>query len=215
MSEPLIDILMATYNGEHFVAEQIESIQAQTYKNWRLLVSDDCSTDGTLDVVRRYAGEDERIGIVSEGVRYGGAKENFFALMAKSDAPYVMFCDQDDVWLPEKVEKSLEALRKLENEHSADKPLLVFCDMKVVDSELSVIHESFEKYQNLDPRRTEFPHVLAQALGAGCTFIMNRTLLSKAYHCSDKAAVDMHDWWVSIIASAFGKIAFVDESLTA
>ena len=63
---------MATYNGERFIAEQIESIQRQSYKNWRLLVSDDCSTDGTLDVVRRYAAEDGRIRIVSEGVKHGG-----------------------------------------------------------------------------------------------------------------------------------------------
>ena len=94
---------MATYNGERFIAEQIESIQRQSYKNWRLLVSDDCSTDGTLDVVRRYAAEDGRIRIVSEGVKHGGAKENFFSLMTCSDAPYCMFCDQDDVWLPDKI----------------------------------------------------------------------------------------------------------------
>lgn len=77
MTEPLIDILMATYNGERFIAEQIESIQRQSYKNWRLLVSDDCSTDGTLDVVRRYAAEDGRIRIVSEGVKHGGLRRIF------------------------------------------------------------------------------------------------------------------------------------------
>lgn len=79
MTEPLIDILMATYNGERFIAEQIESIQRQSYKNWRLLVSDDCSTDGTLDVVRRYAAEDGRIRIVSEGVKHGGGLRRIFS----------------------------------------------------------------------------------------------------------------------------------------
>ena len=214
MSEPLIDILMATYNGERFVGEQIESIQAQTYGNWRLLVSDDCSSDGTLDVVRRYAAEDERIRIVSEGVRHGGAKENFFSLMAKSDAPYVMFCDQDDVWLPEKVEKSFTTLRALGGENGTDVPLLAFCDMKVVDSKLNVINESFERYQGLNPQRTKLSQVLAQALGAGCCFLMNRALLLKARRCDDLAAVDMHDWWVGIAAAAFGRIAYIDEPLS-
>ena len=214
MSEPLIDILMATYNGERFVGEQIESIQAQTYGNWRLLVSDDCSADGTLDVVRRYAAEDERVRIVSEGVRHGGAKENFFALMAKSEAPYAMFCDQDDVWLPEKVAKSLAMMWELEGEHGADTPLLVFCDMKVVDGGLNVIHESFEHYQGLRPQRTKLPQVLAQALGAGCTFLANSSLMGKARFCRDLEAVIMHDWWVSAVAAAFGRIKFIDEPLS-
>lgn len=214
MSEPLIDILMGTYNGERYVGEQIESIQAQTYKNWRLLVSDDCSSDATLDVVRRYAVEDERIRIVSEGVRYGGAKENFFALMAKSDAPYVMFCDQDDYWLPEKVEKTLEALLELESEYGAGKPMLAFCDMKVVDGSLNIIHESFEQYEKLRPQRTKMAQALAQALGAGCTFLTNRQLVEMAICCRDLSSVVMHDWWAAAIAAAFGHIAFIDEPLS-
>ena len=204
---------MATYNGERFVGEQIESVQAQTYGNWHLLVSDDCSTDGTLAVVRRYAAEDERIRIVSEGVRHGGAKENFFALMAKSEAPYAMFCDQDDVWLPEKVEKSLAALRALENEHGEDAPLLVFCDMKVVDSELNVIHESFEKSSHFDPSRLAFRQLLAHNVAAGCCMILNK-LLVEVCQQSNGEGVEMHDWWAMLVASAFGQIGFIDEPLS-
>ena len=213
MAEPTVDILMATYNGERFVGEQIESIQAQTYGNWRLLVSDDCSADGTLDVVRRYAAEDERIRIVSEDVRHGGAKENFFALMAKSESPYVMFCDQDDVWLPEKVEKSLAAMRALENEHGADTPLLVFCDMKVVDSELNVIHESFEKSSHFDPNRLAFRQLLAHNVAAGCCMILNKPLLEICRRANGDC-VAMHDWWAMLAASAFGQISFIDEPLS-
>ena len=214
MSEPHVDILMATYNGERFVGEQIESIQSQSYVNWRLLVSDDCSIDGTLDVVRRYAERDNRIHVVSEGLKHGGAKENFFALMSCSDAPYFMFCDQDDVWLTEKVGKSLAKLQGLEREHGADTPLLVFCDMKVVDERLSVISDSFERFESLDPQRTELKYVLAQAVGAGCTFLMNRALVQRALKCCDLGAVNMHDWWVALVAAAFGSISFVDEPLS-
>ncbi len=213
MAEPLIDILMATYNGERFIGEQIESIQAQTYKNWHILVSDDCSGDGTLDVVRRYATADDRIHIVSEGVRHGGAKENFFALMDKSDAPYCMFCDQDDVWLPEKIEKSLAVLRVLEDEHGVDVPLLVFCDMMVVDSELNVIHESFEKSSYFDPHRLAFNQLLAHNVAAGCCMLFNKSLLNTCLH-SNGEGVEIHDWWAMLVASAFGHICFIDESLS-
>lgn len=213
MSEPLIDILMATYNGERFVGEQIESIQRQTYRNWRLLVSDDCSSDGTLDIVRRYAAEDGRIRIVSDGVKHGGAKENFFALMSRSDAPYCMFCDQDDVWLPEKAEKCLVETRRLEAEVSADIPLLVFCDMKVVDESLSVIHESFEGSSHFDPSRLAFRHLLAHNVAAGCCMLFNRPLLEICRR-SDGEGAEMHDWWAMLAAAAFGHIRFIDESLS-
>ncbi len=213
MSEPLIDILMATYNGERFVGEQIESIQAQTYKNWRLLISDDCSSDETLEVVRRYADADadERIRVVSEGVRYGGAKENFFALIAKSDAPYCMFCDQDDVWLPEKIEKTFDLMRELETQEGSDKPLLVFTDMKVVDGQLNVINESFERFSSIDPGRTKFPQVVAQSLGAGCTMMVNKCVCNLAMRIDSYDSVIMHDWWLCLVAAAFGRIGYLNE----
>lgn len=213
MDEPLIDILMGTYNGERFVGEQIESIQAQTYQNWQLLVSDDCSTDGTLGVVRRYAAKDNRIKIVSDGERFGGAKENFFSLMHKSAAPYAMFCDQDDVWLPEKIEKSFAALRALEDKYGTDAPLLVFCDMKVVDSGLAVIHESFEGFTNLNPRRLAFRQLLVQNVAAGCSMLFNHAVLDICLWATGEGA-EMHDWWAMLIASAFGRISFIAESLT-
>lgn len=213
MSEPLVDILMATYNGEHFVGEQIKSIQRQSYKNWRMLVSDDCSTDGTLDIVRRYAEADGRISLVSEGVKHGGAKENFFSLMRLSDAPYCMFSDQDDVWLPEKLEKSLSALHILEAEYGVDIPLLVFCDMKVVDVNLNVLHESFEDSSHFDPKRLAFKHLLAHNVAAGCCMILNRALLDVCRRSNGNGA-EMHDWWAMLVAAAFGHIGFIDESLS-
>ena len=213
MSEPLIDILMATYSGERYVGEQIESIRAQTYKNWRLLVSDDCSSDGTLDVVRRYAEEDARIRIVSEDIRYGGARENFFALMRMTDANYIMFCDQDDFWLTEKIEKSLVAMRGLEDQYGADAPLLVFSDMKVVDCDLNLMHESFEECVHFDPMRLAFRQLLAQNVAAGCTMILNRKLLGLCLY-SDGVGAEMHDWWAMLLASAFGHIGFIDEPLS-
>ena len=210
MSEPLIDILMATYNGERFVGEQIESIQAQTYGNWRLLVSDDCSSDGTLDVVCRYAAEDERIRIVSEDVRYGGAKENFFALMSKTDAPYAMFCDQDDVWLPEKIEKSLTAVALKELEIGDNFPVALYTDMTVVDAGLCTLADSFLDQERKKYLNGDLHGFLSISGAAGCTMLFNRTLVD-VVGCGNFSAALMHDWWLAIVASSCGALIYFDE----
>ena len=202
---------MATYNGGRFVGEQIESIRRQTYKNWRLLISDDCSTDETLDVVKRFACIDNRIGIVSEGVKHGGAKENFFALMRHSGARYCMFCDQDDVWLPEKISNTFALMRRLEGDYQ-NAPLLVFTDMKVVDGSLATIHESFERFSSIDPSRTKFPQVVAQSLGAGCTMMINAEARDTSLKIGSTDDVIMHDWWITLVAAAFGHIAYLEEA---
>lgn len=210
MSNPTVDILMATYNGERYIAEQIESIQHQTYRNWQLLISDDCSTDQTLDIARRYASQDSRIHIVSEGVRYGGAKENFFSLIERATSAYAMFCDQDDVWLPNKVSETLNAEIALEN-GNYEKPFMTFTDMKIVDRNLRVIAPSFEIDSNIDPYRKSFKQVIAQSIGAGCTMIINRKLLEMMRIPRDHSQIIMHDYWATIIAAAFGGIAFIPE----
>lgn len=211
MSEQLVDILMATHNGGLFVKDQIESIQRQTYGNWHLLISDDCSTDETLSVVKHFASMDSRIDVVSEGVKHGGAKENFFSLMRCSDARYCMFCDQDDVWLPEKIVNTLALMRQLESEHS-NVPLLVFTDMKVVDGNLSIIHDSFERYSSIDPSRTRFPQVVAQSLGAGCTMMFNAEARDTSLVIGSIDDVIMHDWWITLVAAAFGYVVYLDEA---
>lgn len=209
-----VDILMATYNGEQFVGEQIESIQNQSFTDWTLLVSDDCSTDGTLDVVRKMATNDSRISIVSEGVRYGSAARNFLHLLGLSDSPHAMFCDQDDVWLPEKIDRSLRFVSNMEEIWGVDSPILAFSDLQVVNSELDVISESFSKYESLRPDRTLFRQVLAQALGSGSTFIMNRPLIELSACVEQNDVIVMHDWWVSLVAAAFGHIGFIDAPLS-
>lgn len=213
MSGTTVDILLATYNGERYIAEQIESLQRQTYRNWRLLVSDDCSTDDTLNIIHSYAAVDSRISVVSEGVRHGGAKENFMFLLGKSDAFYAMFCDQDDVWLPERVELTLGLMHDLEKKYGAESPLLVFADANVVDECLDVKAESFEEYSCINPNRTAFAQVLAQSIGAGCTYLINRPLMLLARRCTDIGSVVMHDWWVALVASAFGHIGHVDRQV--
>ena len=105
-----IDILLATYNGEKYLSELIDSILSQTYKNIRLIISDDCSKDNTREILDKYKKEDSRV-IVYKQEQNQGYVKNFEFLLKKVESNYYMLADQDDVWLPEKVEKSLQKLK--------------------------------------------------------------------------------------------------------
>lgn len=209
MADPTVDILMATYNGEQYIAEQIESIQCQTDKNWRLSISDDCSTDATLDVVRSYAAKDQRIRIVSQGIRHGGAKENFFSLLKYSDAPYFMFCDQDDVWLPGKLEDELAAIHAEENECEKKDPIAVYTDMRVVGEDLKELAPSFLDLARKRGMCGSLRQFLSISGAAGCTMLGN-DVLRNIIAGTDCSAALMHDWWICIVAASCGKLVYVD-----
>ncbi|MDO4849577.1 MAG: glycosyltransferase family 2 protein [Coriobacteriia bacterium] len=205
---------MATYNGERFVGEQIESIQAQTYGNWRLLVSDDCSSDGTLDIVRRYAAEDERIRIVSEGVRYGGAKENFFALMRQTNAAYVMFCDQDDVWREDKIEVEVSAVLDNERGHGSSCPIMVHSDLALIDRDGRALNVTMrEIITDADIKTASPEQVLLTSVATGCTMALNRPCIDECLKVGRLGDVVMHDWWATLTACMLGVRVYIDESL--
>lgn len=131
----MIDILLSTYNGEKYLYAQIVSIQKQTMQNWRLLVRDDGSTDNTIDILESFALTDKRILFLKDNKGNLGVVRSFEQLLYYSTANYIMFVDQDDVWLPNKIEHTLQAILKMETKEP-DKSLLVFTDVFVVDSEL-------------------------------------------------------------------------------
>ena len=136
-----IDILMATYNGEKYLREQIESILNQTYSNIRLIISDDCSKDKTREIIKEYEQKDNRITAYFQENNLGYAK-NFEFLLTKVENDFYMLSDQDDYWLPEKVEKTFNRLK----ETNAD---LVFTDLEVVDENLKTIYQSFNDFMLL------------------------------------------------------------------
>lgn len=210
-TNPTVCILMATYNGEAYIAEQVESIQEQSFGDWQLIVSDDGSTDNTIAILNRYAKDDPRI-IILEGLApTGSAKDNFTRLVHYASAPYVMFCDQDDVWLKHKVEITLDAMRKEESAQGRKVPTLVFTDMEVVDRDLRLIEPSFTRRSHINPSRRKFMQVVAQSLGAGCTMMANMSLIELFRQSPADSRIIMHDWWLSLLAAAFGKIVYIDE----
>jgi glycosyltransferase involved in cell wall biosynthesis len=209
-SEALVEVLLATYNGERYLEEQIDSILAQDYPNLRVLARDDGSEDGTPAILNRYEARfPDRFRVLRTGHATPSAKDNFLRLMRASDGEYVCFCDQDDVWLPHKVSLTKQSMDQLESTWGKDLPLLVFTDLRVVDDKLETLHESFWKHEKLDPARIHrFGSLLSQNVVTGCTAMLNRRLVELAGHMPTEAY--MHDQWVALLASAMGKATHVD-----
>lgn len=203
-----VDILLATFNGEKHLTEQLRSLFDQSCQTFNLLIRDDGSTDGTLGIIesftRNYPG---RISLFTDGLRLG-PKASFSALMQLSTAPYAMFCDQDDIWMTEKIALSLKQMQKLEQNAPLNAPLLVHSDLIVMDEKGAVLSPSFWKYANLTPY-TSVNRLLTQNVVTGCAVIMNRALCKLAAPVPDSAF--MHDWWVALVASLRGQIAAIPE----
>ena len=144
----MTEILMATHNGEQFLREQIDSILAQTEDGWHLSVSDDGSTDGTVWILEDYASRmKEKITVLQSGKTFGSAKNHFLWLIGNCNAEWMMLCDQDDTWAPEKAAIFREAIDEAETAYGADTPMLIFCDQAVTNAAGNMISPSLMKYQ--------------------------------------------------------------------
>ncbi len=197
-----VDILLATYNGEKFLKEQIDSILNQTYPHFNLLIRDDGSTDRTLEIIKSY--EDPRIKLL-DNRENGGVVKNFSSLLQASFAPYVLLCDQDDVWSLDKIERLVVIAQAFDE----GRPLLVHHDMEVVDSDLKMISPSFWEYSKFNPLATSLNRLLMQNNVTGAACLINHALIEKALPIPQEAL--MHDHWLALIASAFGDVIPVKE----
>lgn len=221
----MVTIVMAVYNGEKYLEEQLESIRLQTYKAWKLLIRDDGSTDHTENIIKRFAerlatekAEGEALDVQTvQYVKSGeqdkkGAKYNFLALLEMAEDSYVMCCDQDDVWKPDKIEKTLQKMQQAEQENGTI-PILVHSDVEVVDEKKNRISASFFESAGLKKQFT-LPELLIQNYVTGCTMMLNASALAymKQLSQEQKDACLMHDYWVALVAQTFGKVVFLDET---
>ncbi len=212
VSAPDVLVLLAAFNGERFLREQIDSILGQSYAAVRVLARDDGSRDATAAILEEYARrEPERFRVLPTDAPTGNAKFNFRKLMEaamEDGAAYVACADQDDVWLAEKLALEMDAMHTLEAAHTAGTPLLVFSDLRVVNADLSVRQESLWAHQGIDPERVHsFARLLTQNAVTGCTMLLNRPLVALAAQMPDE--VRMHDWWTALAANVFGAAGIV------
>ena len=203
----MVDILLAAYCSERFLAEQIESILAQDDPEWRLLIRDGGSGDSTVNIIQQYVRKDPRI--VFLGSERANAVRNFSVLLANSSSEYAMFADHDDFWFPDKISRSLKLMREAEAEFSSSCPILIHTESMVADEHLNPLGETFSKRQNLDPAKNTPNRLLLQNTATGNTMLLNRALCKLASPVPDDAV--MHDHWCMLTASVFGKIRWDDE----
>ena len=179
-----IAILLATYNAENYLKAQIESLYAQTNQDWALYIQDDGSNDGTRDAIASLAAaSDGKIVWVDCGLTRQGACLNFMSLLNMVESRYYMFCDQDDIWLPKKIELSITRMRELENQYSPDTPILVHTDRSFVDQNLKLKQQSEWNPRNRDSQTLkrkieglEASDILAiYSICAGNTMLFNRS----------------------------------------
>lgn len=207
----MIDILMATYNGERYIEQQLESIINQSETNWRLLIRDDCSQDNTRQIIQRYQIKyPDKIIFVPSTEPSGSAMNNFFQLLDYAENEYIMFADQDDVWKPDKIALTLKKMHEMEKQYGKETPLLVHTDLCVVDETLHTINPSIFAMQDMDYRRDKLNNLLVTNIVTGCTMLFNQSVL-KFLKEKPKTAV-MHDMWIALVASAFGRIGFINEA---
>jgi len=202
-----IDVLMATYNGQKYLKEQIDSILNQTYKNIHLIISDDLSTDKTIEILKEYEKKDDRITVYLAGENRGYIK-NFEFLLGKVENNIYMLSDQDDVWLPDKIEKSYKALI----ERNVD---LVYTDALVVDKDLNTMYPSFWKYLKID-KKVKYDDIRSEYLYncvTGCTLISKKEFIKYILPLPCKSEFMVHDYWISLVVALKGKISHLDEPL--
>lgn len=206
--------MMASYNGERFIKEQIESICNQDYDNWHLIIQDDGSTDRTCEIIKHYISEDNRIELRKNKTVYHGAYSNFHLLAdyCKTLAPYdfYMFSDHDDVWLPDKLSRMVEHMT---SETLSNVPALGYGDMQIINDKGDVTANSLSaQWKNGYKNGYDvfFSHKIF-----GCNMIMNSALfnLCPVMNLENPIARECaHDAWYANFAGVFGKILYWPET---
>lgn len=203
---PKVEILMATYNGEKYLKSLINSIVNQTYKNWNLLIRDDCSTDNTIKIINKLKNDySDKVKIIENNKKRLGACQNFHELLKKSTAKYLFFCDQDDIWLKNKIEISMKKMLELEKIYGKNHSILIHTNLKLINSSNKIISNSFWAYCSIEPEKMYIPEVLFfQNIITGCTILINDSAKRKSLPIPEEAL--MHDWWIALRIAKYGKI---------
>ena len=198
-----IDILVATYNGEKYLKEQLESLLNQTYKNINIIISDDCSSDGTKEILKEYEIKHQNITVYYQEKNLGYIK-NFEFLLKKVESRFFMLCDQDDVWYESKVEESINKLKSSD----AD---LVFTDLEVVDENLNTIYKSFWDYYNYRKKikkYNDYRLVYMHNVVSGCTILAKASFIKKIIPMPSNSWV-IHDYIIVLTVLLNGKVTYI------
>ena len=210
----MITIIMAVYNGQEYIREQLESLKDQTYTEWRLVIRDDRSSDKTAEIVKKSSDEVEQEVIFKVNEKPSGSAKNNFALLINDakESDYVMFCDQDDIWKKDKIEITFNKMKQAEERYGRDFPLLVHGDVEVIDENGNINADSMFEMSHINAD-SKLPQILIQNHVTGCTMMCNKKLIVGISEYASSEYIIMHDYLAALYASVFGKIEVIKKPL--
>jgi glycosyltransferase involved in cell wall biosynthesis len=208
MPKPLISVTMATLNAESYLREQLDSILSQTLRPAEIIVCDDCSTDDTIKILQNYQ-DQNLLRFYTNGHRLGVVGNFKKAVSLTSESDFIALADQDDIWLPHKLELAAEKLKSIEDKM---RPSIVYSDLILVDKNGNTINPSFRNELGQDKYKHSLKTLLFGNFVNGCTVLMNQRMKEFFATIPDHIVLN-HDAWIALIAYTFGKVDIVSDSL--
>ena len=193
---PKVQILLATYNGEKFLQEQLDSIVSQEYKLWELLIHDDGSVDNTISILNEYQRNyPKKVSILIDHKTFSSASKNFFHLIKhrSKNANLYCLCDQDDIWHKYKLKKIIEVYKS----KKVKQPTLIYSDLSLINANGKLLEKSHDKLINYQKSSITKNSTLYYNPVPGCTMSINSALADKISYRKDMV---MHDWWILLSA---------------
>lgn len=207
-----ISVILCSYNGEKYIEEQLDSLKKQSVFINEYIICDDNSLDNTCDIIENYIEKNPELNIkLFRNSKNKGVIKNFEFGLKQASGDYIAFCDQDDVWLPNKIELSLDKIKEMEEIYGKNIPLLVHTDLIVVDENLDIISQSFFKQEGLNVYKDEnvLKALFLQNNLVGCTMLFNK--IAKNLSLPFPEHIIMHDYWLGLVVACKGKIEFINQ----
>ena len=187
---------MATYNAAQYLGQQIQSIIDQSYTEWTLYIRDDGSKDSTIEIIKQYETLDHRIIRLQDEKGNLGCKGNFFEMLKRVESQYYAFSDADDVWFPDKIEKTLNMIKEIEKQHP-NTAVAIHTDLVVTDSDLNIISPSMWRASHMNPDKIHsYDYLGVHSFVGGATMLFN--YLARQICLPVNEHVYMHDLWVGL-----------------
>nr|WP_262918306.1 glycosyltransferase family 2 protein [Mucilaginibacter straminoryzae] len=198
---------MTTYNGEKYLEEQLLSLFNQTLKPAEIIVCDDCSTDGTQAILKKYSDQHLLTYYVNE-YRLGVIANFKKAVSLAQKDHYIALCDQDDIWLPHKLQQCVDVLTEVER---GERPAIAYSDLVFIDSDGNVLNKSFHDHMGLNRYAHNLETELFNNFINGCTILMNPAMRNLIADMPDD--VPFHDAWIGLLGYTFGDVGTIRDQL--
>lgn len=208
--EKQVAVLLSTFNGSKYISAQLDSLIKQSYSNWIVYVRDDGSTDDTVEILKSYAEKYDNIVWIQDEIKHRGIRGSFMYLLDTTNADFYMFCDQDDIWLENKIEISVASIIEASNYI----PALIATDLKLVDKNLYIISDSMWKFCNMEHKISNLKYLEVRDYLTGCTMCFNKSAKEEILKLNRLISNDyLHDQLATLaILKANGWIKTIDKS---